>query len=201
MPFLPRPLGITSPTSVASPRLVFPSRYGARAQEEPRSRALGFPVPCPHCCDGAGCYYWVIVAPLPGSLGAAGRGGAQGCECCGRTGRSPPAPAERPRVGPGLRRRLGAPPALRPAGARADPAGNPGAGRPRGGVAPSATPVPCGMSRAAGPVRVRGETRCEYSLRLIPKVQGFPPLASSRPKIGSSFLIGCLLLLLVRSWG
>lgn len=41
----------------------------------------------------------------------------------------------------------------------------------------------------------------EHSLKQIPKVKGFLSLASPLPKIGFSFLIGWLLLLLVRNWG
>lgn len=143
---LPRPSGSLLSRASLPPQRVLSSKYWARAQERRRSRALCFPVPCPRLLGSLPALLRLCRALLLGNSRPfapfsweSGPGRWQGCECSGRTGPSPPAPAKRPRVGPGLRRRVGAPPALRPAGARADPAGNPCGGWP---CAPRLLPLP-----------------------------------------------------------
>ena len=102
-PPFPRPLwGPTAPPSVACPRLVFSSKVlGSHAGGAAEPGSLCFPVPCPaapgfprpHCCDCVGRYYWVTVAPLPGSPRGAGLGRRAGMRVRrpNRTER-PPAP-------------------------------------------------------------------------------------------------------------
>lgn len=46
-------------------------------------------VPCPHCCDCAGRYYWVTVALLPRSLGRAGQEGGRDASAAAERDRAP----------------------------------------------------------------------------------------------------------------
>lgn len=118
-----RPLGARRLAPFPPPRARWSPDSRSRARER---RARRFPAPRLHCCDGAGPHYGATAAvgrrPL-GGWGGTGRGEARGeASAAARDGTEPPG---RPRVGSGLRRGFGAPAKLRPAGARADPAGNP----------------------------------------------------------------------------
>lgn len=120
-----RPASCPSP-----PRPWGPLLPGSCSPASAGRRPPCFPVARRHCGDGAGRYYWVTVALWLGSFGGkqAGEAVRDASAAAAGPARAPPAPASR--AGPGLRRGLGAPPTLRPAGARADPAGT--RARPRG---------------------------------------------------------------------